>query len=102
MSNAGEAHLGPQAQPTGTNPPPPPPQAMLAGTAQLSLEMLKRTDAQTEVAEIQIKWTGTHVRRVLPDMGTGMGTRMGTGMQRTDIRVTGRTGLCTCIFWSSS
>ena len=110
MSNAGEAHLGPQAQPTGTHPspPPPPPPAniMLAGTAQLSLEMLKRTDAQTEVTEKQTVQTGTHMRRVLPHVGTGMGTGMGTGlgpgMQRTDITVTGKTGFCSYMVWSSS
>ena len=84
MSNAGEAHLRPQAQPTGTPPQPPPPQTMPAGTAQLSLEMLKMTDARTEVGEMQIVQTGTHVRRVLPGMGKGLGTGMGTGMQRTD------------------
>ena len=54
VSNTGKAHLEPQAQPTGTSPPPSPPKTMLAGTAQLSLEMLKRTDAQTEVTEIRI------------------------------------------------
>ncbi len=101
MSNAGEAHLGPQAQPTGTPPPPKPPKTILAGTAQLSLEMLKRTDARTEVTEIQTVRTGTHVRRVLPDLGTGMGTGLGTGMERTDITVTGRTNSHTCMLWCS-
>lgn len=86
LSNAGEAHLGSQAQPTGIHPLPPPLKTMLAGTAQLSLEMLQRTHARTEVTGIQIVQTGRHVRKVLPDMGTGLGTGMGT-----DITVTGST-----------
>ena len=91
LSNAGEAHLGSQAQPTGKHPLPPPPKTMLAGTAQLSLEMLQRTHVWTEVTGIQIVQTGRHVRKVLPDMGTRLGTGMGTDMQRADITVTGST-----------
>jgi len=101
MSNAGEAHLGPQAQPTGTHPPPLLSQTML-GTAQQSLEVLKRTDARTEVAKIQTVWTDTHLRGFLPGMGTGTGTGKGTGMQRAEITVTGRTKLRACMVWSSS
>ncbi len=101
LSNAGRAHLGPQAgsqaQPTGTHPPPLPPEILLEETAQLSLEIAKRTDARTEVTEIQIMRTSTHVRRFLPDMGTGLGT----GMQRTDLTVTGRTNSHTCMVWRS-
>lgn len=102
LSNAGEAHLEPQvgsqAQLTRTNPPP---ETKLAGTAQLSLEMLKRTDTRTEVAKIRIMQKRTHVRRSLQDVGTGMGTvlgtdvgtGLGTGMQMTDMTITGRTKL---------
>ena len=91
LSNAGEAHLGPQAQPTWLHPLPPPSKTMLAGTAQLSLEMLQRTHARTEVTEIQIVQTSTHVRKVLLDTGTCLGTGTETDMQRADITVTGST-----------